>query len=166
MVPTQPCSIRYNKYIHNRGHMTNPTLTEFEKTYEARKLIAQNVLVWTNDLCNALKQNYINDSIRSHERYLITEPNSKYHTQQIEELKKGVSDYDFVTESGRKYYKIVMVNNQRSVHAFIDKRTGEVYKPAGWQGPAKHVRYDLRVIKDREYVMENCDWAGGYLYMK
>ena len=146
--------------------MTNPTLTEFEKTYEARKLIAQNVLVWTNDLCNALKQNYINDSIRSHERYLITEPNSKYHTQQIEELKKGVSDYDFVTESGRKYYKIVMVNNQRSVHAFIDKRTGEVYKPAGWQGPAKHVRYDLRVIKDREYVMENCDWAGGYLYMK
>ena len=69
-------------------------------------------------------------------------------------------------ESGRKYYKIIMVNNQRSVHAFVDKKTGEVYKPAGWQGPAKHVRYDLRLIKDREYVLENCDWAGGYLYLK
>lgn len=146
--------------------MTHPTLTEFEKTYEARKLVAQNVLVWVNDLCNALKQSYINDSIRSHERYLAEESNSKYHTEQIEQLKKGISDYNFVTESGRKYYKIIMVNNQRSVHAFVDKRTGEVYKPAGWQGPAKHVRYDLRVIKDREYVLENCDWAGGYLYMK
>ena len=146
--------------------MTHPTLTEFEKTYEARKLIAQNVLVWVNDLCNALKQSYINDSIRSHERYLAEESNSKYHTEQIEQLKKGISDYNFVTESGRKYYKIIMVNNQRSVHAFVDKRTGEVYKPAGWQGPAKHVRYDLRVIKDREYVLENCDWAGGYLYMR
>ena len=146
--------------------MTHPTLTEFEKTYEARKLVAQNVLVWVNDLCNALKQDYINDSIRSHELYLAEESNSKYHTEQIEQLKKGISDYNFVTESGRKYYKIIMVNNQRSVHAFVDKRTGEVYKPAGWQGPAKHVRYDLRVIKDREYVLENCDWAGGYLYMK
>ena len=146
--------------------MTRPTLAEFEKTNEARKIVAQNVLVWTNDLCNALKQSYINDSIRSHERYLAEESNSKYHTEQIEQLKKGISDYNFVTESGRKYYKIIMVNNQRSVHAFVDKRTGEVYKPAGWQGPAKHVRYDLRVIKDREYVLENCDWAGGYLYLK
>jgi len=149
--------------------MTHPTLTEFQKTSEARKLIAQNVLVWTNDLCNALKQSYINDSIRSHERYLAEESKyttSKYHTEQIEQLKKGISDYDFVIESGRKYYKIIMVNNQRSVHAFVDKKTGEVYKPAGWQGPAKHVRYDLRVIKDREYVLENCDWAGGYLYLK
>ena len=146
--------------------MTHPTLTEFEVANEARKQIAQNVLVWVNDLCNALKQDYINDSIRSHERYLAEESNSKYHTEQIEQLKKGISDYNFVTESGRKYYKIIMVNNQRSVHAFVDKRTGEVYKPAGWQGPAKHVRYDLRVIKDREYVLENCDWAGGYLYMK
>ena len=90
---------------------------------------------------------------------------SNYYKNRIEEIKTN-PDYDFVAESGRKYYKIVMVNNQRSVHAFIDKRTGEVYKPAGWQGPAKHVRYDLRLIKDREYVLENCDWAGGYLYMR
>jgi hypothetical protein len=142
------------------------TLTEFEQTYEARKLIAQNVLVWTNDLCNALKQNYINDSVRYHERSLVTEPNSQYHVDRINELKSGVCDYDFVTESGRKYYKIVMVNNQRSVHAFIDKKTGQVYKAAGWKSPAKHVRYDLRLIKDREYLMANADWAGGYLYMR
>ena len=33
-----------------------------------------------------------------------------------------------------------------SVHAFVDKNTGEVFKPASYNAPAKHVRYDLRVI--------------------
>ena len=148
--------------------MTRPTLAEFEKTNEARKLVAQNVLVWTNELCNALKNDYIHTSVESYKRKLhsaSSESDVQYYTQRIQEIKKN-PDYDFVIESGRKYYKIIMVNNQRSVHAFVDKRTGEVYKPAGWQGPAKHVRYDLRLIKDREYVLENCDWAGGYLYLK
>ena len=148
--------------------MTRQTLAEFESTLEARKQIAQNVLVWTNDLCKALKQNYVDDCVRSYERNLAKAESAwdvEYYTKRIKEIKEH-SDYDFVAESGRKYYKIVMVNNQRSVHAFIDKKTGEVYKPAGWKSPAKHVRYDLRIIKDREYVLNNCDWAGGYLYMK
>ena len=139
-----------------------------KQVQEAQLQIAQNVLVWTNELCNALKNDYIHTSVESYKRKLHSasaEWDVEYFTQRIQEIKKN-PDYDFVIESGRKYYKIIMVNNQRSVHAFVDKRTGEVYKPAGWQGPAKHVRYDLRVIKDREYVLENCDWAGGYLYMR
>ena len=62
----------------------------------------------------------------------------------------------------------VMINNQESVHAFVDKKTGEVYKPASWRGPAKHVRFDLRLIKDRELLHNPkfTDWAGGYLYMR
>ena len=128
--------------------------------------ITENILSHTQELCNALKQNYISDCVRYHERELVVEPNSKYHIERIEELKSGVCDYDFVIESGRKYHKIVMVNNQRSVHAFVDKKTGQVYKPAGWKSPAKHVRYDLRLIKDREYLLERADWAGGYLYMR
>ena len=139
-----------------------------KQVQEAQLQIAQNVLVWVNELCNALKNDYIHTSVESYKRKLhsaSSEWDVIYYTQRIQEIKKN-PDYDFVIESGRKYYKIIMVNNQRSVHAFVDKRTGEVYKPAGWQGPAKHVRYDLRVIKDREYVLENCDWAGGYLYLK
>ena len=128
--------------------------------------ITENILTHTQELCNALKQNYISDCVRYHERELVVEPNSKYHIERLDELKSGVCDYDFVIESGRKYHKIVMVNNQRSVHAFVDKKTGEVYKPAGWKSPAKHVRYDLRLIKDREYLLERADWAGGYLYMR
>ena len=128
--------------------------------------IAENILTHTQELCNALKQNYISDCVRHHERSIVQDGNSKYHVDRINELKSGVCDYDFVIESGRKYHKIVMVNNQRSVHAFIDKNTGEVYKAASWRGPAKDVRYDLRIIKDREYVLENADWAGGYLYKR
>ena len=133
---------------------------------QATEVIAANVYKHTQMLCEALKMDYINSCIRSHERSIVQDGNSKYHVDRINELKSGVSDYDFVIESGRKYHKIVMVNNQRSVHAFVDKKTGEVYKAAGWRSPAKHVRFDLRLIKDREFLKENADWAGGYLYMR
>ena len=54
----------------------------------------------------------------------------------------------------------------RSVHAFVDKKTGEVYKPASFKAPAKIVRYNLCLINDREWLLENADWAGGYLYVR
>jgi hypothetical protein len=57
-------------------------------------------------------------------------------------------------------------NGSRSVHCFIDKKTGEMYKSSSWKAPAKGVRYDLRLIKDREWLLENADWAGGYLYAR
>ena len=74
----------------------------------------------------------------------------------------------YIEEGGRKYHKIVMEyeNGSRSVHAFVDKKTGEVYKSASWKSPAKGVRYDLRLIEQREWLLENADWAGGYLYAR
>ena len=72
--------------------------------------------------------------------------------------------YKFEIQTGRKYHKICAKN--QGVHAFVDKQTGQVYKPASWKSPAKHVRYDLRLIKDREYLCANADWAGGYLYIR
>ncbi len=75
-------------------------------------------------------------------------------------------DTVFDVVEGRKYWKIMMINNQESVHAFIDKKTGDVFKPASWRGPAKIVRYNL--IDEVSYAtcIANCDWAGGYLYMR
>ena len=77
------------------------------------------------------------------------------------------SDYKFYIESGRKYHKIVMEteSGSRSVHAFVDQKTGEVYKPASFKAPAKIVRYNLLSIESREKCFERADWAGGYLYM-
>ena len=84
----------------------------------------------------------------------------------IEEIRNG-RHYKFTIEEGRKYLKIVMdAHGSHSVHAFVDKKTGEVYKAASFKSPAKGVRYDLRLIKDRGWLLENADWAGSYLYMK
>ena len=70
----------------------------------------------------------------------------------------------FETKIGKKYIKIIQVDG--GVHAFIDKNTGEVYKPASWKSPAKHVRYDLRIITQRQECLARADWAGGYLYIR
>ena len=115
-------------------------------------------------MCEALRQNFIDYSIRSH---ALRTSDVEYHDACIAELKQGRCNYDFTFESGRKYHKIIMTaDGSRSVHAFVDKKTGEVYKSASWQSPAKGVRYDLRVISEREWLFENADWAGSYLYAR
>jgi hypothetical protein len=76
--------------------------------------------------------------------------------------------YDYIIESGRKYHKVIMIDSAggRSVHAFVDRKTGELYKSASWKSPAKGVRYDLRLIEQREWLYAKADWAGGYLYAR
>ena len=103
---------------------------------------SQKIEKWVWHLCRSLEQNY-------ELRY----PNSS-------------DPVTFSMELGRKYWKINQ--NGGGVHAFVDKKTGEVYKPASWRGPAKIVRYDLRLIKDREQLHNpyHTDWAGGYLYLR
>ena len=79
---------------------------------------------------------------------------------------------------GKKYFKVVAEEfdtfrgrnewRDTTVHAFVDKVTGEVYKPAGWSKPAKHVRYDLSNDLDRHKLHDpnRIDWAGGYLDLR
>lgn len=140
---------------------------DFQVQQDARNTIQLNVRKWTMMLCDALKQNYIDYSIKSHNRSIAIDGDpTNYHQGRIDALKNGECDYDFIIESGRKYHKIVMVTNQRSVHAFVDKKTGEVYKPASWKAPAKGVRFNLNIINEREWLFENADWSGSYLYKK
>ena len=135
---------------------------------QAQQTIAENVLKWTQMLIEALKDNYRQYAIRGHQRSLEKEVNADYHQRKIDELKNGILPIDYQVETGKKYHKVIMVDggNSRSVHCFIDKNTGEMYKSQSWKSPAKGVRYDLRLIKDREYVLENCDWSSGYMYAK
>lgn len=146
------------------------TLAEYSAQAEARKDIATAVLGHTYALCEALRQNYIDYSLRSHRRSFETTDDEFlqiHHMKEIDKLKQGICDYDFYPETGRKYHKIVMnARGSRSVHAFIDKQTGQVYKSASWKTPAKGVRYDLRLITDREYLLEHADWSGAYLYAR
>jgi hypothetical protein len=124
-------------------------------------------------LCDALKQNFIDYSIKSHQKFVDDADTHEYHQKQIANLKEGICNYEFVIESGRKYHKIIMVidngpdrSPSRSVHAFVSRKTGEIYKSASWKSAAKGVRYDLRIIEQREWVLSNADWSGSYLYAR
>ena len=85
------------------------------------------------------------------------------------------NDIEFDIVKGTKYYKLVQRtirssalggDSGASVHAFIDRYSGDVYKPASWKAPAKHVRYNLLDEVSFAACLENADWAGLYLYMK
>jgi len=147
----------------------NTTFADYAAQEQARQSIADAVLLHTYTLCEALKHNYVEYAIRGHQRSIaIHGTQVEYHQQRIDELKSGDCSIDYEIESGRKYHKIILIDGggQRSVHSFVDKKTGEIYKSASWKAPAKGVRYDLRLIEEREWLLENADWAGGYLYAK
>jgi hypothetical protein len=136
---------------------------------QAQQTIADSVLKNTYLLIEALKDNYREYAIRGHQRSIaVHDTQVDYHQQRIDELKAGDCSIDYVIESGKKYHKVIFIDGSgtRSVHAFIDKKTGEVYKSASWKAPAKGVRFDLRLIEQREWLFENCDWSGGYLYAR
>ena len=147
------------------------TFADYVATQDARNTIELNVRKWTLMLCEALQDNFLEESIKR-QQFFAANDSSDYSNKRIEALKRGEDLYEFVIETGRKYHKIIMVvpngdrPASRSVHAFVDKKTGELYKAASFKAPAKGVRFDLRVITDREFVLENCDWAGGYLYQR
>tara|TARA_R100000030_G_scaffold86500_1_gene69950 strand:+ start:103 stop:549 length:447 start_codon:yes stop_codon:yes gene_type:complete len=145
---------------------TTMTLQEFEKVQAARQVIAANALKYTQMLCEALEQNFLEQSIKRAQFLMPSSDNPQYWEERIAEYKEGKDLYKFSIVTGRKYHKVVQTctDGSQSVHAFVDKNTGELYKPASWKAPAKDVRFDLRIISQREWVLENCDWAGGYLY--
>ena len=85
------------------------------------------------------------------------------------DFKRGSTlDYSYTVEEARKFLKIWMhtEGGQRSIHAFIDKKTGDVYKPASTKAPAKGVRFNLLDEASREDMLSRVRWSGGYLYRR
>lgn len=77
-------------------------------------------------------------------------------------------DYSYKIEEARKYLKIWMIteSGSRSIHAFVDKKTGSVLKPASTKAPAKGERFNLLDEASREDMLSRVNWAGGYLYRR
>ena len=119
------------------------SFAEFAATEQQRMETTANVLKYSEMLCEALLQDFKGRN------------------------NGGSSDYKFYIESGRKYHKVIMETGagSRSVHAFIEKKFGNVYKAASWKAPAKHIRFNLLDDNSREECFARADWAGGYLYM-
>ena len=136
--------------------------------------LPERIADWTQTYCDTLTENYKQHSISMHQNFT-----SDWSKEQLESIKNGTANLTkFVIKTGRKYHKIMQHEfdtfrdrneyREGSVHAFVDKNTGEVYKPASYNAPAKHVRYDLRIINDRAKLHDPryTGWSGGYLYMR
>ena len=126
----------------------------------------------TQDLVNALENDY-----KDYSRQTYIRNPSDYSLRQLAEIDNGTAKLmKFRIQSGRKYYKLIQQdydtfqnrNEYRDggVHAFVDKKTGEVYKPAGWQGPAKYARYNLLDEASYQTALARADCSGGYLYLR
>ena len=136
--------------------------------------LPERVLEWTQSYTESLTENYKQHSVRMHENFT-----SEWSKDQLESIKNGTANLTkFVIKTGRKYHKIMQHEfdtfrdrneyREGSVNCFVDKNTGEVYMAASWSSPAKHVRFDMRVIRDRKlmHTPSFVTWNTGYLYMR
>ena len=134
---------------------------------------------YTDEYCKALTENFKRDSMRSIEYNLKKDPNCTYSKEQLVKIVSGTANLDrFRYYEGKRYLKVVRETfdefqgrnkwRDTTVHAFVDKETGEVYKPASWKAPAKYVRFNLGNDLDRQKLHDPnfVGWAGGYLYMR
>ena len=115
---------------------------------------------------------------KEHHIRMISNFTSDYSKKQLEDVKNGTANLmRFVVTKGRKYFKITSHEydtfqdrneyREGSVNCFVNKNTGEVYKPASYNSPhTKHVRYNLLDEDSRAECLLRADWAGGYLYLR
>ena len=145
---------------------------------QAKQDIETRVAGWVQTYADTITKNYRDYHIHTLKGNLSGNY-PEYAREQLDEIEKGTEKLMyFKIKTGKKFYKIVQMNfdtfqnrneyREGSVHAFVDKKTGQVYKPASWQAPPKHVRFDLRIIREREFLFNsnNTGWAGGYLYLR
>ena len=164
------------------------TVTLNRESIQVKRDLQRRVENWVAEYCDALEENFKQHSIDSYKRNIdnptkLTEGYKSYYQEQLEKIEDGTANlYKWDYKVGKKFIKVFNLQYEEaneyynrkggyragSVTAFIDKNTGEVYKPASWKAPAKHVRYDMRIIKHREFLHNpaNTDWAGGHLYMR
>ena len=98
---------------------------------------------------------------------LVEVCNNEWKVNSIESGRSVYTQLE-VTE-GQKYLKVwsYLVSgdgrlNGRSCWMFVDKNTGECYKPASYKAPAKHVRYLITQLADNPHI---CDPYGSFLYL-
>jgi len=164
------------------------TVTLNRESIQVKRDLQRRVENWVAEYCDALEENFKQYSINSYKRNLdnpttLTEGYKSYYEEQLQKIEDGTENlYKWDYKVGKKFIKVFNLQYEEaneyynrkggyragSVTAFIDKNTGEVYKPASWKSPAKHVRYDLRIIREREFLFNsnNTGWAGGYLYLR
>ena len=145
------------------------------------KVIGESVKQLVNDYANAITENYKRYHINTLNRNLHGNY-PEYAREQLDAIENGTANLmKFKVYSGKKYYKIVQQEFETwekskyygqyrdgSVHCFVDKETGDVYKAASWRSPAKHIRFSLQNEADVRFLLnpDNVTWTSGYLYFR
>jgi len=145
------------------------TFTDFKQMQPTATAQAKSVLDYVELLCQVLRTNYQTYAIQLHRDSIEKDDNVEYHKKKIDELSEGVGVNEFIYEKGRKYAKILHIDNpggSKSAHMFVDMVTGDCFKPASYKSPAKGIRYNLLDDKSREEMLLRADWCGSYLYAR
>ena len=155
----------------------------------ATKVIGESVKQTNRTFIKSYVEDYAKAITENYKRYHIRTLNGnlsgnypEYAREQLDAIENGTANLmKFKVYSGKRYYKIVQQEFETweksrnygkyadgSVHAFVDKETGDVYKPASWKAPAKHIRFSFQNVEDLKFLLnpDNVGWAGGYLYLR
>ena len=155
----------------------------------ATKVIGESVKQTNRTFIKSYVEDYAKAITENYRRYYIRTLNGNLHgnypeyaREQLDAIENGTANLMwFKVYSGKRYYKIVQQEfetweksryygqyRDSSVHCFVDKETGDVYKPASWSAPAKHIRFTFQNVDHLKFLLnpDNVDWAGGYLYIR
>ena len=153
------------------------------------KVIGESVKQTNRTFVKSYVEEYAKAITENYRRYHLNTLNGNLHGNYPEYAKKQLAEIEngtanlmkFKVYTGKRYYKIVQQEFETwekskyygqyrdgSVHAFVDKETGDVYKPASWAAPAKHIRFTFQNVNHLKFLLnpKNVGWAGGYLYMR
>ena len=75
----------------------------------------------------------------------------------------GITDigqFGIEFEPGSKYVKVVKISSggSRSVHSFVEKETGNIWKAASWKAPAKN--FARGNVFDSGTYLNRLEWTG------
>ena len=155
----------------------------------ATKVIGESVKQTNRTFIKSYVEDYAKAITENYKRYHLRTLNGnlsgnypEYAREQLDAIENGTANLMwFKVYSGKRYYKIVQQEfetweksryygqyRDSSVHCFVDKETGDVYKPASWSAPAKHIRFTFQNVDHLKFLLnpDNVDWAGGYLYLR
>ena len=141
----------------------------------------------TKQTVETLAQEYCEKITEANEAYLkrlrLNEDGTfdPWHLDEDGNYKPDENPRYFTYMIGRKYLKVIAMEwrddaqygrinaapagyQPEHVHAFVDKTTGDVFLPAGWNAPAKGARFNL--FQNKEALFEGVMRRphGGYLY--
>ena len=150
----------------------------------ATKVIGESVKQTNRTFIKSYVEDYAKAITENYRRYHLNTLNGNLHgnypeyaREQLDAIENGTANlYKFVVKTGKRYYKIIQQEFETweksryygqyrdgSVHCFVDKETGDVYKPASWSAPAKHIRFSFQNVEDLKFLLnpDNVGWAGG-----